>query len=145
MVELFELNNYFHFTAEFVYHRALAGRTHTSISSIILFIIRYIGDSRFTRALIDVANTLLDVYEDQFKEFTGPIGRNFLNLIKALRKEEQLTKDFLEINGSLELILSAASILDQDANDAPLVSSKSHITEIVPSESAKQELIFDVN
>lgn len=96
--------------------------------------------------LIDVANTLLDVYEDQFKEFTGPIGRNFLNLIKALRKEEQLTKDFLEINGSLELILSAATISDQDARIAPITShTKSATSDIIPSETAKKEMIFDVS
>lgn len=95
--------------------------------------------------LIDVANTLLDVYEDQFKEFTGPIGRNFLNLIKALRKEEQLTKDFLEINGSLELILSAASISDQDTQIAPITSNKSETSEIIPSETAKEKMIFDVS
>lgn len=94
--------------------------------------------------LIDVANILLDVYEEQFKEFTGPIGRNFLNLIKALRKEEQLTKEFLEINGSLELILSAASISDQDIKIASLHSDQM-VSEIVPSESAKMEMIFDVN
>lgn len=38
---------------------ALAGREAKSLSAILRFLIRYIGDYRFTRTLIDVANMLL--------------------------------------------------------------------------------------
>lgn len=38
---------------------ALAGREDKSLSAILRFLIRYIGDYRFTRTLIDVANMLL--------------------------------------------------------------------------------------
>lgn len=132
----------------FIIYRALSGRTHASLSNIILFIIRYIGDQRFSRVLIDVANTLLDVYEDQFNEFTGPLGRSFINLTKALQKEERVTKDFMQLQGALELILAGANIADSTTETRPLdwpnKFSKKFI-DLLPSEDAKKELIFNVN
>lgn len=38
---------------------ALAGREGKSLSAVLRFLIKYIGDYRFTRTLIDVANMLL--------------------------------------------------------------------------------------
>lgn len=132
------------------HYRALDKRTHHSLSNIILFIIRYIGDHRFSRVLIDVGNILLDVYEEQFKEFTGPLGRSFINLSKALHREEKVTKDFLQMQGALELILSGANISERGtAGIAPLDVQQpiqfGKSSELIPSESAKKQLIIDVN
>lgn len=125
----------------------MSGRDHASLSNIILFIIRYIGDHRFSRALIDVANILLDVYEDQFGEFTGPLGRSFINLSKALHREERVTRDFLQVQGALELIMSGASVSDRGTtNIAPFdINAIPKKSELVPSETAKKQLIIDVN
>lgn len=125
----------------------MSGRDHASLSNIILFIIRYIGDHRFSRALIDVANILLDVYEDQFGEFTGPLGRSFINLSKALHREERVTRDFLQVQGALELIMSGASVSDRGTtNIAPFdINTIPKKSELVPSETAKKQLIIDVN
>lgn len=128
--------------------RALSGRTHASLSNIILFIIRYIGDHRFTRVLIDVANTLLDVYEHQFHEFTGPAGRSFINLTKALQKEERVNRDFLQMNGALELILAGANVGEistTESSPLDINNLPKKFTEFTPSEAAKEEVIFDVN
>lgn len=132
------------------HYRALAGRTHNSLSNIILFIIRYIGDHRFSRVLIDVANILLDVYEEQFKEFTGPLGRSFINLSKALHREEKVTKDFLQMQGALELILSGANISERGSASIPPLDVQQPTklgksSELIPSESAKKQFIIDVN
>lgn len=113
-----------------------------------MFIIRYIGDHRFARVLIDVANTLLDVYEDQFNEFTGPLGRSFINLTKALQKEERITKDFMQMQGALELIVAGANVNEHSLNETtPFDIHKlpKKFSEIMPSADAKKELIFDVN
>lgn len=97
--------------------------------------------------MIDVANILLNVYEEQFKEFTGPLGRSFINLSKALHREEKVTKDFLQAQGALELILSGANVSDRGtAHIAPLsINQKPKKSELVPSESAKKQMIIDVN
>lgn len=138
------------FSKFLLFRRALAGRTHSSLSSIILFIIRYIGDHRFSRVLIDVANTLLDVHEDQFKEFTGPLGRSFINLSKALHREEKVTKDFLQMQGALELILAGANISERGSSSIAPIDVQQHTkvgksSELIPSESARKQFIIDVN
>lgn len=89
---------------------------------------------------------MLNVYEEQFKEFTGPLGRSFINLSKALHREQKVTKDFLQMQGALELILSAASISDRGAASiATFEINAPKKSELEPSESAKQQLIIDVN
>lgn len=110
-----------------------------------MFIIRYIGDQRFSRALIDVANILLTAYEDQIKEFTGEVGRSLINLGRALKKEEQITKEFLQMQGALELIMAGASITDRAASNVDASDMSKSGKKLNPSESARKELIIDVN
>lgn len=88
-------------------HRALAGRSHEFLSRIILFICRFIGEHRFMRVIIDVAMILLDVYASKFHEFTGVLGKDFINLAVVLRREVNLTYDLLELQGCLELLQTA--------------------------------------
>lgn len=125
--------------------RALAGRTHKSLSSIIQFLIRYIGDHRFTRILIDVANILLNVYEADFRQFTGEIGKQFLNLSKKLHKEEQLTLDFLKFHGALEFIMAGASVADTQSDQIDFTTKPDASNQMKPSDYAKQKFIVDVD
>lgn len=107
--------------------RALAGRNEKSLTQILLFIHRYIGEQRFTRILVDVGNTFLDVYEDVFHTFTGPLGKLFIQFSKRLKQEESLTYDMLHLRGALELLLAGSNsdlignetdtCLDQDERD----------------------------
>lgn len=103
-------------------HRALAGRTHSSLSKIIMFLIKFIGEQRFSRILIDVATILLDVYEDNFHEFTGSLGKQFIQLADVLQKEVQLSYDLLELQGALELLVSVSSLYSDDKNDPNPIS-----------------------
>lgn len=100
--------------------------------------------------LIDVTNTLLDVYEAQFKEFTGPLGRSFINLAKALHREEKITEDVLQVHGALELILSGANVSEKGTASIAALNVQQQMpskksSELIPSESAKKQLIIDVN
>lgn len=123
-------------------HRALAGRSQDSIASIIRFIIRYIGENRFMRVLIEVGNILLDVYEETFHNFTGELGKLFIDLLKVLRKEVDLTYDLLELEGIAELIISAASVSDDVDENIQFVKDKSNIQQ---SEKAKESPIVVIN
>ncbi|XP_055857351.1 U3 small nucleolar RNA-associated protein 15 homolog [Episyrphus balteatus] len=100
--------------------RALAGRTHSSLARIILFVIKNIGEHRFLRVLIDVGMILLDVYEDKFHEFTGKLGKQFIQLANILQKEVALTHDLLELQGALELLVAVSSVSSDDRNDNPI-------------------------
>lgn len=95
-----------------------------------------------------MANILLDVYEQQFHEFTGPVGRSFINLTKALQKEERVNRDFLQMNGALELILAGANVGEistTESSPLDINNLPKKFTEFTPSEAAKKEVIFDVN
>lgn len=90
----------------------------------------------------------MDVYENQFHEFTGPIGRSFINLTKALQKEERISRDIFRMHGALELILAGANVGEiSTAESSPLDMNKlpKEFSEFTPSEAAKKEVIFDVN
>ncbi|XP_053695276.1 U3 small nucleolar RNA-associated protein 15 homolog [Sabethes cyaneus] len=92
-------------------HRALKGRTHSFLVKFINFVMRFIGDYRFTPALIDATNILLDVYQDDFEQFAGSeVAKMFTNLSRRLKKEEQIVQGFLEVQGLLEMISSAADV-----------------------------------
>lgn len=96
-----------------------------------------------------MANTLLDVYEHQFHEFTGPVGRSFINLTKALQKEERVNRDFLQMHGALELVLAGANVGEisnaSETSSLDINKLPKQFSEFTPSEVAKKEVIFDVN
>ncbi|CAD7084700.1 unnamed protein product [Hermetia illucens] len=122
-------------------HRALAGRNHTSLGTIIRFILKHIGEHRFMRVLTDAAAVLLEVYEDEFDQFTGDIGKLFINLAKALRSEVDLTYDLLELQGALELIIGAASISE---NRDESIQFTKDTTNIRQSEKAKASSVVSL-
>lgn len=91
--------------------RALKGRTHAFLVRFLTFLMRNIGDYRFTPTLVDAANILLDVYEEDFEQFAGTeVGKMFINLSRRLKKEEQIISDFMEVQGLLEMISAAADV-----------------------------------
>lgn len=120
----------------------MSGRTHKSIGAIVRFLCRYIGDHRFARILIDVSNILLAIYEDTFDQFSGEIGRNFLYLRKIIRKEEELSIDFLGLQGAFELILAGASCGEQ-TETMPTIETKV-LNELVASQSARENPAISV-
>uniref|UniRef100_A0AAG5CUH9 U3 small nucleolar RNA-associated protein 15 homolog n=1 Tax=Anopheles atroparvus TaxID=41427 RepID=A0AAG5CUH9_ANOAO len=95
--------------------RALANRTHNFLCNFLQFLTRHIGDYRFTPALVDAANILLDVYEGQFEEFAGTeLGRRFVMLSERLKREEKLIEEFQTIQGMLDMISAAADTAEPD-------------------------------
>lgn len=124
--------------------RALTKRTHVFLVRFVNFLLRYIGDYRFTPALIDAANILLDVYESDFEQFAGTeVGKMFINLSKRLKKEEQIISEFLEVQGLLEMI-SAAADVGQAANEdeeAEKVLEK----ELQASANAQKQAVINID
>ena len=95
-------------------HRALQNRPHKILNKVLVFLVKYIGDYRFTTTLIDSGNILLDCYEDQMEQFAGTfIGEMFVNLSKCVKKEEEILIEMLKIQGALELLFTGANIGQQ--------------------------------
>lgn len=129
--------------------RALAGRSDKSLSTIVRFLTRYIGDNRFTRVLIDVVHILLDTYEAEFARFTGEIGKQFVYLAKKLRHEEDISLEFLRLQGTLELVLAGASAAEQPTlavNEATRDDDEeSGVGDLKPSLAAKQNFVVSLS
>lgn len=93
---------------------ALANRTQDSIGRIITFFIKYLSDSRFTRILLDIINIFLNVYEDSFHSLTPAIQKLIIQLHRRIKQEEELTLEFLQLQGELDIIMNAANGVRED-------------------------------
>lgn len=92
--------------------RALADRTQTSLYKIIAFFNKYLSDYRFTRVIIDAINVFLNVYEDSFDQFSPAIQKLVFELASRVKKEENITIDYLNLQGTIELLMSGSTISD---------------------------------
>lgn len=111
--------------------RALRGQPKEFLIKFIAFLIRYIGDSRFMRVLTDVSNTLMDAYEDEFSTLSGDVAKKFLELNKALKREEQLLYDCLELRGAFGLLFSGADVTDRSSG---IIEYGRDLNKLKPSE-----------
>ncbi|XP_047003670.1 U3 small nucleolar RNA-associated protein 15 homolog [Schistocerca americana] len=116
---------------------AIAGREGRSLLTILRFLIKYIGDYKFTRILIDVTNIFMDVYEDVIDQ-DPEVSKMCSVLAEKLRKEEELTKQLLEVQGALQLILSAASVGEQN------IETRFTTEKLYPSENAQVNPVVNV-
>ncbi|PSN49805.1 U3 small nucleolar RNA-associated protein 15 [Blattella germanica] len=106
---------------------ALAGRESKSLAAILRFLIKYIGDFRFTR------------YRYSCDHTDENVSKLFQRLAERLREEEQLTEDLLALQGALELLLSGASVGDD--------VSLNNITDtaaIHPSATAQSNFVVNI-
>ncbi|KYM93435.1 U3 small nucleolar RNA-associated protein 15 like protein [Cyphomyrmex costatus] len=111
--------------------RALTGRDGKSLVNIIKFLNKYIGSIRFGRVLSHVANVLLDIYEDRLDELSEETRKTFAILSQKLQEEERLTLALMQLQGSMQMILS-------DAETSSLSAIK-EIQSLEPSNAAQTE------
>lgn len=122
--------------------RALKGQPDEFLIKFIAFVIRYIGDSRFIKTLINVANVMLDAYENEISNLSAPIAKKFNELSKALRREQNLLIECMELQGAFGMLYSGASVAEPSSQ---MMNYKRELNQMQPSESAKEELIVRVD
>ncbi|XP_015190250.1 PREDICTED: U3 small nucleolar RNA-associated protein 15 homolog [Polistes dominula] len=116
--------------------KAIAGRDGKSLSNIIKFLIRHIGNVRFGRVLSHVANVLMDIYEDNLDELAAE-PRNMFNLLaQKLEEEEDLITSLAQLQGTLQIILSGA--------EAQHIMMARDNQTLEPSSAAQKNLIFSI-
>ncbi|KAJ9581537.1 hypothetical protein L9F63_023286 [Diploptera punctata] len=115
---------------------ALAGRDSKSLTAILRFLIKNIGFCRYTCVLIDVASSLLDVYDGI--EQSDEVNKLLLRLAERLKEEEQLTEDLLEVQGALQLLLCGASAGDSSETNTTTVAT------IQPSVNAQSNFVVNI-
>lgn len=97
--------------------RAIKGQSDDFLVKVIAFVIRYIGDTRFMKTLINVSNVLLDAYEDEFSSLNRTVARKFIEMGKALRREENLLMDCLQLQGAFGILLSGAGVASEQSSE----------------------------
>ncbi|XP_011502405.1 PREDICTED: U3 small nucleolar RNA-associated protein 15 homolog [Ceratosolen solmsi marchali] len=117
--------------------QALAGRNGKSLVHILRFIIRQIGNIRFGRVLLHIANTIMDIYGDRLDELNLESQVMFEHLAQKLKEEQALILSLIELQGSLEMMLSAAETI--------IIPEVKHLYNFAPSITAQKHIILNIN
>ena len=88
--------------------RALAACDERSLCNMLQFINRNISDSRFTLLLVHVADLLMDIFLPQHG-FGGQVDILFKQLRSRLDKEVNYCEELMQLQGAVDLVLSAAN------------------------------------
>lgn len=121
--------------------RALSGLDDDFLVVFISFLIRYIGDRRFLRDLIGVSNVLLDLFEDDFANVNIKLAKKFMELNKALKREESLLIEFLELEGYFEMLFSGSNVAEQSAD---VIEYGRDLNKLEPSKSGEEALVVRI-
>lgn len=121
-----------------VLHSALAGREERNLINILKFLIKNIGDARFTLTLIEVGNIFMSVYEDNITSFGSGLFR-FLKILEDRLKEEiELAKDMTSLEGMFSLILLGSTAGENSQINGNLP------TYHIPSVTANKNFVINV-
>jgi U3 small nucleolar RNA-associated protein 15 len=121
--------------------QAFANREQDSLAKIVTFFNKYIGDGRFTRILLDAINILLDVYEPQFMSLAPDVQRLIVELNRRVQVEENMTLEFLKLQGALDIITNAAEIVNERQNETIDLTAPSKMQ---PSADAVKATVINV-
>ncbi|KAG5673343.1 hypothetical protein PVAND_003402 [Polypedilum vanderplanki] len=122
--------------------QAFANREQDSIAKILTFFNKYIGDGRFTRVLVDAINIFLDVYEPNFMSLAPDVQRLIVELNRRIQVEENMTLEFLKLQGALDIITNATELANETQNDTIDLTVPS--SKMQPSADAMKAFIINV-
>ena len=86
---------------------ALSARDEISLEPILSFIIRYINNPRYSKLLINVTHTLLDIYSNVIG-YSEAIDELFIKLKKFVYSEIVLQKQLLKCMNMLDAIINSS-------------------------------------
>ncbi|CAK1580970.1 unnamed protein product [Parnassius mnemosyne] len=120
-----------------VLHVALDGLSEKDIGSLLRFFIKNLGETRFTRTVIDAANVFVDVFENQIKMFSEQNLWLCNSLQEEIKQETDVSKRASELEGAIGLLLSGA----QTNTTKDILEINDILT---PSSKAQKEIVIDV-
>lgn len=121
--------------------QAFANRSQESLAKLVTFFNKYFSDSRFTRVLLDIIDVFIEVVEPDFMSLSPDVQRLLVELNRRLGVEEELTCEFLKLEGQLEMLINASELVEeQDADFVDLTDAEI----FKPSENAQKSKIIEV-
>lgn len=119
--------------------QAFANRSQESLAKLVTFFNKYVSDSRFTRVLLDIIDVFIEVIEPDFMKLSPDVQRLLVELNRRLGVEEELTCEFLKLEGQLEMLINASEITEeQDIVDL------TEVEKLKPSENALKSKVIEV-
>jgi len=111
---------------------ALAGREEKWLYNFLQYVSKYIADTRFTKMLIHVADLLMDLYLPEHG-MSSQIDSAFNYLKKKLDREVSYCEELMQLQGAVDLILSAANSDRTESNSVKYIVAKDSSEVVNPS------------
>ncbi|XP_052752305.1 U3 small nucleolar RNA-associated protein 15 homolog [Galleria mellonella] len=116
---------------------AISGLNNKHISFLLKFLRRNLGETRFTRTIIDTANVFIDVYENQMNLLSEINLLLYKGLQQGIETEIDVSKKVSELEGAICMLLAAGQFSDnRDTLDIP--------NTLAPSSNALKDIVIDV-
>ncbi|XP_013169985.1 PREDICTED: U3 small nucleolar RNA-associated protein 15 homolog [Papilio xuthus] len=116
---------------------AIDGLSEKDIGALLRFFKKYLGETRFTRIIIDTVNVFIDVFENQIKLFSEQNLWLYNSLKEEIMQEIDVCKRASELEGAISLLLSGAQV---DSTRDMIENSDM----LAPSSKAQREIVIDV-
>lgn len=116
---------------------AIGGLDEKEIGSLLKYLKKCMGDTRFTRTVIDAANVFIDVNEQDVKYFSESNLLLYKLLQNQVKKEIEVCKKISELEGSICMLLSAGQITSTR-------ETVEYNDNLAPSSNALKEIVIDV-
>ncbi|PZC80481.1 hypothetical protein B5X24_HaOG214638 [Helicoverpa armigera] len=120
-----------------VLHVAMDGLNDKDIGSLLKYFKKNLGETRFTRVIIDAANVFVDVFESQVKSFPELNLWLYTSLMKEIEEEIDVCKRVSELEGAINLLMAGAQITE--TSDTLEINDN-----FAPSAKALKEIVIDV-
>ncbi|XP_030029481.2 U3 small nucleolar RNA-associated protein 15 homolog [Manduca sexta] len=120
-----------------VLHIAMDSLNEKCIGAMLKYLIKNLGEIRFTRTIIDAANVFIDVFESQLNTFSERNLSLYKLLLKHIEDEIDVCKQVSELEGALNLLMAGAQV---STSSEPLELNDT----FTPSVKAQKEIVIDV-
>ncbi|XP_045775475.1 U3 small nucleolar RNA-associated protein 15 homolog [Maniola jurtina] len=121
-----------------ILHIAIRDLPERDISALLKFFKNNLGETRFTRIVIDAANVFVDVFENNISAFSRYNLWLYTALQKIITAEIEVCKRVSELEGAMGMLFSSAQVsTSYDPLDL-------HDNNLAPSSNAQKEIVIDV-
>lgn len=116
---------------------AMGELNENDIGALLKYFKKNLGETRFTRTIIDGANVFVDVFESQLKTFSETNLLLYMSLQQEIKDEIEVCRKISELEGAIGMLLSASQVsTSKDVLDI-------HDT-LTPSMKAQRDIVIDV-
>ncbi|CAG9566041.1 unnamed protein product [Danaus chrysippus] len=120
-----------------VLHKAIRGIKESDVGALLKFFKKNLGETRFTRTIIDATNAFIDVFENEIKLFSEQNLLLYTSLLEEIKEEIEVCKRVSELEGAIGLILSGAQV----GTSQDIIELNDNMA---PSAKARKDIVIDV-